>query len=358
MTSSNQRIRDAIAEQADQWLVDNRAGPLDREARAAFLGWLQTSPIHVQEYLRVGTLVCELAAAADDPEFEIDRLPETDEEAPTNVVPLERAANDRVSNARPTGQSRIGARAAAVLAFALTGVVAIWSTRDGERFGLPKTYATVHGQQRVQRLPDGSVLHLNTDSEVTVRYSRDERVIELDRGQALFEVAHEGTRRFRVAAGSAGVVAVGTRFDVYRKPLTTRVTVLDGTVAVFSAPARPLGSGNELPTDALRLTDGFQIEVGDEVGLPRRVDSLASVAWLERRIAFDNQTLGEVAAEFNRYGTETIVIDDEALCTLPVSGVFDAYDVDSFIAFIRTLNDVVIKKTPTIVRVQRRASTR
>ncbi len=75
---------------------------------------------------------------------------------------------------------------------------------------------TAHGEQGVRQLPDGSVLHLNTDSEVTVRYSHGERLVELERGEALFQVAHDDQRRFRVAAGEAGVLAVGTRFDVYR----------------------------------------------------------------------------------------------------------------------------------------------
>ena len=64
---------------------------------------------------------------------------------------------------------------AAAAALALVALATVWWTRDGERFGLPRTYSTGHGEQSVRVLPDGSVLHLNTDSQVTVRYSRRER---------------------------------------------------------------------------------------------------------------------------------------------------------------------------------------
>src|SRR5262249_40416699 len=84
----------------------------------------------------------------------------------------------------------------------------------GELLGIPKTYRTAQGEQSIERLPDGSVLRLDTDSEATVRYTGTERVVELNRGQALFEVVHDVTRRFRVAAGNAGAIAVGTRFNV------------------------------------------------------------------------------------------------------------------------------------------------
>ena len=58
------------------------------------------------------------------------------------------------------------------------------------------------------------MLHLNTDSAVTVRYGKKERLVMLTSGEADFEVAHEPERAFRVFAGSAEVVAVGTKFDV------------------------------------------------------------------------------------------------------------------------------------------------
>ena len=76
----------------------------------------------------------------------------------------------------------------------------LWWMRDGEFLGLPKAYQTAHGEQTVAQLPDGTELHLNTDSAVTVRYTRSERVVEIARGQALFTVARDDPRRFRVAA--------------------------------------------------------------------------------------------------------------------------------------------------------------
>ena len=47
---------------------------------------------------------------------------------------------------------------------------------------------------------------------------------------------------------------------------------------------------------------------------------------------------------------------DETVRTLPITGVFDAYDADSFAAFVATLNGVVVRKTPPRIRVLRQPS--
>jgi transmembrane sensor len=347
MAPSDEQIRMAIAEQANEWFVENRGGPLDREARSRFMAWLKASPVHVGEYLAIAGLARDLDTAARTTDIPLEPLLAR-ARAQADPVTLGPSVLGHAPVATRSRVWRVWSPAAAA-ALAFLALTALWLTRDGERFGLPKTYRTAHGEQSERVLPDGSVLHLNTDSQVTVRYSRRERVVDLDRGQAVFQVTHESARGFRVAAGNAQVLDVGTQFDVYRRPEAVVVTVVEGTVAVYT------GSPQLTPM-ALRVGAGYQVEVRVPVGVPRPVDAGAAVAWLKRQIVFENQPLGEVADEFNSYGHIAIEIDDEALRALPITGVFDAYDTDSFVAFLATLNDVVVQKTPTRIRILRRAS--
>jgi transmembrane sensor len=357
MTSDSTHSRDVIAGDAAAWFVENRNESLDRRARAAFMAWLKASPVHVEEYLRIAATARDFPAAADDPALDVESLLAQGSSEAENIFILARPARHRATPGRPWQWRRHWPRAAgAALLFLLIAVTVIWWTRNGERFGLPQTYSTARAEQRVQELPDGSVLHLNTDSEATVRYSRHERVVRLARGQAFFEVAHDGRRRFRIEAGPAGVIAVGTEFDVYRKSGTVVVTVVEGSVAVFAGRAPPLTSSGLLVPDATRLDAGYQLEVSDRVGLPRRVDARATVAWLRRQIEFEDEPLGEVAAEFNRYGRLELEIDDESIRALRISGIFDAYDTDSFAAFLETLHGVVVQRAPTRIRLRSAAS--
>jgi transmembrane sensor len=353
MTPSDEHIRLAIAEQASEWFVENRGGSLDREARSRFMDWLKASPMHVGEYLAIAGLARDLDTAANTTDFPLDEVLARARAQTNHVVTLESSLPGPAPVAtRPRVPPTWSLAAAALIFVALT---ALWLTRDGERFGVPKTYTTAHGEQSERVLPDGSVLHLNTDSQITVRYSRRERVVDLDRGQVLFQVAHEGERGFRVVAGNAQVLDVGTQFDVYRRPESVLVTVVEGTVVVYTG-HEPLTPRMPLPATALRVDAGYQVEVRGQVGLPQPVDARAAVAWLKRQIAFDNEPLGEVADEFNRYGHVPIEIDDALLRALPITGVFDAYDTDSFAAFLEALNGVVVQRTPTRIRVRSIAS--
>jgi transmembrane sensor len=225
----------------------------------------------------------------------------------------------------------------------------IWMDRDGQRFGVPKEFVAAHGEQRFWRLPDGSGLDLNEDSAVLVHYSKHERLVKIERGQALFQVAHESSRRFRVVAGDTGVVAVGTEFEVLRNSGSTVVIVVQGKVAVFSGDPPPASVPAVLPSQALSVTAGKQVQIDDHAHLAKlsvaTVNVSQAMAWLQRKITFDRQPLGDVAAQFSPGSSVPIVIEGSRLRNLPISGVFNEYDAESFLAFIARLDNVEIENT-------------
>jgi transmembrane sensor len=194
-------------------------------------------------------------------------------------------------------------------------------------------------------LADKSVVHLNTDSDVTIRYSKAQRSVSLSSGQALFEVTHESARPFRVTAKSAEIIDVGTKFDVRLWDAATVVTVVEGRVEVRLASA------------ATPKSDGLQVQAGQQVRvtdgglplLPVSVDAGRATAWLHRQISFDREPLGKVAAEFNRYAMKSIEITTPALRGLRVSGIFSTDDTAAFIAFLRSLDGVQVEETATRV---------
>jgi transmembrane sensor len=189
-----------------------------------------------------------------------------------------------------------------------------------------------------------------------LRFSSAERVVSLERGQAIFQVAKDSRRRFRVDAGNAQIVAVGTEFNVSRDATDTRVVVLEGRVSV----ARGLLQQTNLPTldlsGATALKAGEQLEIdSSHVGAPRPADIRHARAWLQREIVFDNLPLAQVVADFNRYAPQPIEIEDKYLERIPISGVFGAYDVESFVAFLRKLDGVRVLQGPTYIRVYGRS---
>jgi transmembrane sensor len=356
MNISVDKSRVAIAEQAAAWFVTHRAAPLDERQRLQFFAWLKASPIHVEEYLSIAALESSLSAATEDPEISLDALLEAaHRDTPAQVVDLR---SGRPASARPPEHTRrsnswwVGA--AALAGIGMVAAVLVWALGEGQWLSLPKTYQTTHGGQGMWQLADGSVLHLNTDSSVTVRFSEHERLVTLRQGQALFEVAHEAVRPFRVNSGDSSTVAVGTEFDVYRRGDATQITVVKGRVLVYPGPLSVSSSASMAGDEhSLSVSAGQQTTVRSGVmpTAPVNADLSRAVAWLERQIVFDQQPLDEVAGEFNRYNGISFEIDDPKLRTLPVSGVFDAYDPASFAAFLGSLDGIRVEWQGKLIRV-------
>ena len=364
MNAKEDRVRTVVAEEAADWFVANRAGLAGEEA-ARFAAWLKASPVNVEEYLGVALLARDLPEACADPELSPEVLL-TRARAEDSGTAENRAAR-RSTAARPASVPRWQFAAACVAALGVVTVGGVlW--RDWQLTRAPSPVATAsitvhfetrHGEQLRRHLPDDSVVELNTDTAVTVSYSDKERRVVIERGQAAFEVAHNPARPFRVFGGSAQVVAVGTKFDVYVQHDSTVVTVTEGKVAVGLSPL--LATSGTEPRSS-RSTSVVQVGVDQQVRVsedawpatPVSVDAQRTTSWLRRQIVFEHEPLERVAAEFNRYAPTPIEIVTPALRNLEVSGVFATDDPESFIAFLRTLDGVRVEVTTTRIRVSRR----
>jgi transmembrane sensor len=362
MSASDERLRDFIAQQAADWFMANRGEPSVRE-REDFADWLKASPLHVEEYLGIAAVARELPEAGSASESSID-----------SIVDRARAAEDEpirplwpriTETTRDSVLSRWRTAAVTFAAFAVLsiGLLAWWNFGRASRGLAPDTIATLHfqtrhGEQQTRRLPDGSILHLNTDTAVAISYSKSERIVMLTSGEADFEVAHEPKRPFRVFAGSAEVVDIGTHFDVRLERDSTLITVIEGRAAV--GPSSMLrGQGTNVSQELLALFVELhadqQISVAQGVwpAAPIAVDAHRTTSWLRHQIMFDHEPLSLVATEFNRYASKPIEITTPALRDLKISGVFTTDDIDGFIGFLRSLEGVHVDVTATRIRVSR-----
>lgn len=182
-----------------------------------------------------------------------------------------------------------------------------------------------------ERLPlaDGSQVELNTDTKVEVAYSDGRRRIELDRGEAYFNVTKDKNRPFVVDAGPYDVIAVGTAFSVRRNGEDIDVFVTEGRIRVESdegATARPV-----------------LVSAGQKVSIRAGVSAVAAtdeaehrrqLSWREGMIILDNRPLREVAAEFNRYNEQKLVVLDPKVGAVTMGGTFRPGNLPGFIRLL------------------------
>jgi transmembrane sensor len=283
--------------EAASWLARLHSSRKSPNTKSAFRAWLAESEAHRQAFERATEIW--------------DMLPSV---AGNHLVSGRRAQAGRMRHIATPGASRRVALAAA-LAAVLVLAPLWWETR-------PPVYETRVGEQQVVILADHSRVALNTNSELQVKYSKAERRVVLDHGEALFEVSHDLARPFLVVSGDEVVRAVGTKFVVRREGGETRVTLLEGKVQVFG-PSAPRRAPLAVLTPGQRLT--VTPDAGAELDRPSSIDAVT--AWRRGEIVFDNSSLIDAAEELNRYSDNHLVIADPKIASLRVSGVFSTKDV-------------------------------
>lgn len=290
---------DALTDTAAAWFARMR-GPDAAADRPAFEAWLMASPAHLEAYNWIAEV------------FSLGRL-----------VGME---SDAIPKAIPARGRQLQAALAVALLLAIS--VAGWSflrhrpdriapiaTRLSAASGRDLA-DTVIGQIRTIGLPDGSRMTLDTDSAVAIVYRGDVRRLELTRGRARFDVAHEA-RPFVVVAGNGTITAHGTVFDVGMiSGGAVMVRLLRGRIDV----ALSTGAAGKAATRW--LTPGQQVAFRTSILPSARVAVTPDDRWPQGMLDCDGMALTEVVAHANRYARPQLVLADPSLGALKVSGAF------------------------------------
>ena len=223
-----------------------------------------------------------------------------------------------------------------------------WEGREWlGKLGGGTRYACDIGELKKVVLPDGSLMTLNTQSEVKEHYTRHSREIHLTKGEVLFDVVHDATREFVVRTGAWTVLAVGTAFAVRRlNPTSVDVTVTEGVVEML--PPRPLDTEHRSTLNAFQQAsidgdDRLAIRQVSPQELQRRL------AWRSGLIVFDGQTLRQALAEMSRYSRRQFRVDDPELAERSIIGVFPTSDTGLFIQGMRATLGVQTVESDTTV---------
>jgi transmembrane sensor len=213
------------------------------------------------------------------------------------------------------------------------------------------TVVTLTGEQRRLALPDGTAVHLNTQSVLRYRFSDTMRAVELRSGEAWFRVTHEA-RPFVLLANDTSIRDIGTEFSarVYENG-NVETRVAQGAIGFGywqpSGSLQTLWSGPELPVRyTVRVAEGY-IANNDRGQLSVLSVGAAEIerrdAWRQGKLSFIGIALGGAVSEFNRYNHNKIEIVDAALQSVVLSGGdYTARDPERFLSALLHVNPVRI----------------
>ena len=331
---------DQIEERATGWVIRRDAGmtpDLEQELQA----WLDADPRHLAAFAEMDAA---LAALHRPRELGLQKL------VIQNVSNWEEE-QQRIKRHRRYRITRTLLGLAASLVIGFTGYFAY--TQYESSLNEPGL-ATMRLRPEQQRLPDGSLVELNANSEISVDYTPERRGVRLLRGEAHFSVVKNRAVPFIVSVGKVEVRAVGTAFVVRLDPTQVDVLVTEGQVAVAPAPVALVDPATPAPVAVapLLVSAGGRVAVPADGGqiTPPSVEKVTPVemstalAWREARFEFTNTPLAEAVELFNQKSHVKIAIGDPSLADVRLSGIYWANNPDGFTHLIETSLDIASRR--------------
>lgn len=311
----------SIHEQAIRWFAALRDEAADEGQWLSFQDWLEADAEHARAYDAVESLWLDLEQA--------ERLPDL-------AVPI--PAERRRSVPRRSSVTRRVAPAFAIAA-SLVLAAGLWLNLSSR----PQTFVATDAA-RIVTLEDGSTVHLNRHSRMSVRLSDRERAVTLDEGEAAFDVVHRPAQPFIVRSGERSVRVLGTAFDVLSQDGRYRVAVQRGSVAVDA------GSGHA----EAKLAAGQAIErIGLAVPVISAVSPEAVSSWTQGTLIYRDAALSTVAQDLSRYLDKPVIVDDPARRVM-FTGVLQVGDEATMSRQLEDLLPIRVSRSSTEVRLTAR----
>jgi transmembrane sensor len=306
---------------AARWFARLRAPGCSTVEQRAFRAWLEADPAHPAAYQRAMSTALKLSASLkSDPELKAMLDAALDDKA---------AVGSRARDLLP----RVWTRRLLPGALALLCALAVGPYLRDDSTAAPTERLLVNDgtERREVRLEDGSVVLLDVGAEVSVQMLEDARRLRLVAGRAYFQVAHDKTRPFTVAAGGTLTTALGTRFEVDMRSDATAVTLAEGSVAVAAAGNAAAWSRRLVPGEQL-------VSRRESAPFTQAVDVAQTLGWSTGHLHFQGVALRDVVAEWNQYARVRITVGDTSLADARIVGTFEAGgDSGEFVTALATV---------------------
>jgi len=232
--------------------------------------------------------------------------------------------------------------------------LAIFQNIQGANYS--QTFKTKLGEQVLHSLPDGSLLQLNTNTQVTVNYKNNQRFLTLIQGEANFDVAKDKSRPFVVTVGEQSFTALGTAFNIQKKSSQDiELIVTEGKVLVSQTNDILSKITNKKDEHSLDTLPGLLVNVGEKSTVENNTLTVATkispeqvqknTAWQQGILIFDGDTLSDALAEISRYNNTTFEVLDEDISALKISGYFKAGDINGLLSSLDYNFNIQSKRT-------------
>ncbi|SEL64573.1 FecR family protein [Chitinophaga rupis] len=231
------------------------------------------------------------------------------------------AVVERKKYARRIGIVRVAAAVLMLIISGILGINYVLPTLDKESTMLVsyggsrkdsaiRTLVVPRGQEDNVSLPDGSTIHINSDSRMEVQFTKSNRKVDF-KGEAYFNVSPD-RRPFIITTSYITIEVLGTAFNVNTYDSgVIKISLVQGKIRFKALNKDVIVKAGE----ELAYGPGGAFELGRW--------TVNAAAWQQGIYPFRNENLKSIAAMLERLFDTRIVIDDERLLDKNFTGMID-----------------------------------
>lgn len=217
----------------------------------------------------------------------------------------------------------------------LSTVISFWTQKkvDWERQII--TVRANAGMRTHFNLPDGTVVHLNSGSELTYPfpYEKDKRCVTLS-GEAYFKVAHDSKMPFVVntANDQIRVNVLGTEFNLqsYKDENIVQTTLVSGSVNL-----EMMKNGHVISDVNLRPSERAVYDMVSETVFISTVNPEYDIAWKDGRIIFKDMPLPQVLKKLAYFYNVRFEVKDSVIDSYRFTGTFQNKQLSEVLNYLK-----------------------
>jgi transmembrane sensor len=198
------------------------------------------------------------------------------------------------------------------------------------------------GVRKEIKLPDGTVVLLNSDSKISYdmdMQNRNQRDVSLS-GEAFFKVAHDKKRPFMVKTNTIAIKVLGTEFNVKAYPgdLKSETTLLKGSIELtingrpeqnlilkpsekFALVNKDTRLAEKNSNPVLMIENISSVKVGDR-------EYIEEISWTENKFVFQNESFEDLIPKLERWYNVKIILDNPIIKSYRFTGIFINENID------------------------------
>jgi transmembrane sensor len=328
MNHNSSQANNNLTNQAVDWCMRLHEDDFSNSEQEEFELWFNSDQRHAQAYekaLKIWGLSAQLSPTFSEP-------PQHSSSNSDNSVELSIVKKTTKKHLRSNWH--LFARAACFALF----VIPLFGYIGWQLNLVPNSYHSYAAEDSRQyfKLPDGTDIELNLNTQLVYANYRDRRQIMFNKGEAYFHVAHDKSHPFVVSAASGEITVTGTRFNVWKYQDNVTVSVTEGSVIVKNSHTES------------NLRPGLQVSFNaiNPQLIVNNMDTNKALAWRKGLLIIDNLSLTEAIPFINRYLETPLVLANQSVAKLRIGGIFHTGEIHNLVTTLAEILPINLEKQP------------